>query len=88
MLIPHSPGLIFERDFTHGFYDYRPVEVSTPAAGRTLVGRAERNHPAQQLRADPGHGVRRLPRRHHVEPEHAAERGLSVRERGGAAAQA
>lgn len=67
---------------------YRSTEVSPPATGRTLVGRAERDLPAEQLRADPRHGVRRLLRRHHVESEHAAERGLPLRERGGAAAQA
>ncbi len=42
---------------------------------------------AQLLRADPGHDVPRLPRRHHVEPKHAHERGLPLSQRGGARAQ-
>lgn len=78
----------FEYHFSLADFRYRPAEISPPAACRTLVGRAERDRPAKQLRADLGHGVRRLPRRHHVEPEHAAERGLPVCERGGAATQA
>lgn len=70
------------------FWLCRSAEVSPSATGRTLVGRTKRDRPAEQLRADPRHSVRRLLRRHYVESEHAAERGLSIRERGGAAAQA
>jgi len=78
----------FEKAFTGEFPIHRPAEVSPSAAGRALVGRAERDHPAEQLRANPGYGVWRLSRRHHVEPKYAIERGLPVCERGGAAAQA
>ena len=53
-----------------------------------MGGRAQRDQSAQQLRPDPGHGIRRLLRGDDVEPQHPAKRGLPLRERRHAQASA